>query len=94
MPKLPDLPVIAVTPRLRRGNKQVLMTCARAQPGCQHSPGFAQYLPLWSEVKVSGKSSLNDGSFCLSVKIWPTMSVAIPACKFEEGGDVDKNEGQ
>ena len=22
------------------------------------------------------------------------MSVAIPACKFEEGGDVDKNEGQ
>ena len=30
MPKLPDLPVIAVTPRLRRGNKQVLMTCARA----------------------------------------------------------------
>ena len=57
------------------------------------SPGCAQYLPLWSEVKVSGKSSLNDSSF-LSAKIWSTMSVAIPACKFEEGGDVDKNEGQ
>ena len=55
------------------------------------SPGCAQYLPLLTQV--SGKSSLNDSSF-LSAKIWSTMSVAIPACKFEEWGDVDKNEGQ
>ena len=56
-------------------------------------PTPALVVPSTYLCGVKSKSSLNDSSF-LSVKIWPTMSVAIPACKFEEGGDVDKNEGQ
>ena len=56
-------------------------------------PTPALVVPSTYLCGVKSKSSLNDSSF-LSVKIWSTMSVAIPACKFEEWGDVDENEGQ